>query len=1616
MKFLMNRPDLDLYPLNDGEIEAVDGKSEGRDRLERERADRENADGKDSDSKFTYPDYKPWKDHTQMADTVEEQRVNNSGFLNKGYFESPMVSNEYYSARNLIQMTIFSSTDKCNNVLKELSLHLANGYKTRNEVINKIRYNSNNFKIPPRVTLTASKKEAWLKDLASENVPLVKIAEKIPHGIRNKILIDSICNKNVPTSRALWFTKCVLYGELLTLRRKHLIKHHDERKGEDRVQTPNNPNTTQNSNYNQTLPNNNSSIDTKFEVQWLQEWTQQVIDYIYKLSKDFSTVPSPEKKQNLMGKLNYLISYILTLYVENLLDKTFFLSLILKFFKQGLPLNYDLNELLNSLAWVNDFQMNFGQKLISLTLIKVFWNDFLKFEFLCKEMNQVLLLNYYFISKLPSMKKFIPDSLKSMILEMISNQIVFLLKFNPNIFIIPNYWILINDILFKILLKVDDDEKDEILKQFDLIKYRNESLMLNCEVSDTDSTNRGKNEEEEKHQEYQNSPGVKMNQTAEELFQTSPVKSQNSEIRSPIKNSHNNSPLNLPGQEISSNVYINRNHDDILKIIQQLDSLNLTQDLANQLKPSTPNWKIKLRLVLFWCITSYRNIDSSEGILIICNFIKRMVLLSLKVRKMKFEFENEVLEFIYTTVDENSTKTINYNLYVLINELYQLKILTIASYIRKLIASGMFYISKDNENDEVRQKLMNEDSYGTGELFNSSSTSSLTLQISIHLNILQNLPVLNNKQCDNILKKWTRSGYNFQEKFDQGKRILKIELIDKLISNNFDSEFLVNINYINDLNVGLKFLLVNWITNELKVTINLSPKLIHINPEIITNLYNFYSICDNLTVFFKVFVKYILRNEGGVIIFYMDSLYFISRLILKHFKLIKFIEVEAGLELLKLLITNYNDLKTREFDYFKFDEVWKFIKKEMDELDEKNDKSEQTEGHENHQIDQTFQSPINPLPPSMNSTLNFLLSDTQFLSNSEIMDINETLDITANDFKFLLNLLFMETFKDDHEILVVKLIINQKNEGDSQIGDFLKDIEASETTKLCRFLKKLLTYEILNLNDMIKLLADYRDLNSILYQVVIEAQDQIMLDLIREEYRIKYPRQFCTMIVRLVREEGEKIASGPFLSYFQHLIIFSPKLFLDTVLTNLSEDKCLEIVNKLTQNNEIHSLKDFENSVDIDEFNLPFYQIMLRLLCEREVQYHENGQDLGINENTDQFMRDINENGGENNETNNQIDNEINNQIQNNNHHQINQQHSNLTSLKHFISILLDNLKIEFSPYNSYFGELFIYLNWNCKLFIMKTLEERFFNCKFEDNLITLENKNGFNLFPILCDYFRKFSTSTSSYKLESDLNFYKNLSTFLKNLLKVINSTDIANVDCISILLRILIIHKSSLPKLILKFDFDFEVLKNLIVLLKSNCLSIMNEKLYILLYDLLLILKTSIIEQMSLNLDEIDINYDDTEREGRNNSNPSNSVTSISNPPLSVPSSTFTNSPSSNYSSTSISLLSSIFTLPPPHNENPFNSNDHSKIQCVLTLTDDELQRGGDINIVNDNNLVLFKARNDSLSNFGIIGSTNSMGTSTPFKLKSFEVVEDTSTSLNDGCINLQLFDSYITRENPP
>ena len=76
------------------------------------------------------------------------------------------------------------------------------------------------FRLPRRVALTDTKREAWLRQLARENIALRRLSKTIPHGIRGRVLLDHCLSKLVPLDRALWLVKCVGANEMRIFRRE----------------------------------------------------------------------------------------------------------------------------------------------------------------------------------------------------------------------------------------------------------------------------------------------------------------------------------------------------------------------------------------------------------------------------------------------------------------------------------------------------------------------------------------------------------------------------------------------------------------------------------------------------------------------------------------------------------------------------------------------------------------------------------------------------------------------------------------------------------------------------------------------------------------------------------------------------------------------------------------------------------------------------------------------------------------------------------------------------------------------------------------------------------------------------------------------------------------------------------------------------------------------------------------------------------------------------------------------------------------------------------------------------------------------------------------------------
>ena len=212
-------------------------------------------------------DFFPWTGH-HPEDALNELTIRN-GFYDK----LPASQNEFLTARPSVLSSL-----KNKSGLQILSSLYASALGER-ELHGTITAAST-FKPPPRVTLTDTKKEAWLRDLADPAIPLRRLSRTIPHGIRGKILLDHCLGKDIPTSRAIWLVKCVGANEIRACKRK----------------------------------GTSGPFAVGGEANWIKDWTTNVEQFLEAI---VGNCGSDHWKAN----INYGLRLVSHIYAEHLLDR-----------------------------------------------------------------------------------------------------------------------------------------------------------------------------------------------------------------------------------------------------------------------------------------------------------------------------------------------------------------------------------------------------------------------------------------------------------------------------------------------------------------------------------------------------------------------------------------------------------------------------------------------------------------------------------------------------------------------------------------------------------------------------------------------------------------------------------------------------------------------------------------------------------------------------------------------------------------------------------------------------------------------------------------------------------------------------------------------------------------------------------------------------------------------------------------------------------------------------------------------------------------------------------------------------------------------------------------------
>ncbi|RKF59094.1 Mediator of RNA polymerase II transcription subunit 12 [Golovinomyces cichoracearum] len=152
-------------------------------------------------------DFFPWAGN-HLEDQFSEQTIR------QGYYDkSQMTQNEIGSARSFIYPALKHKSGL--HTLSSVFTNILAQRRAHGQITT-----SSTFKPPPRVTVTDTKREMWLKDLANPTMSLRRLSRSIPHGIRGKVLLEQSLRKNIPIERAVWLAKCVGANELRAFRRK----------------------------------------------------------------------------------------------------------------------------------------------------------------------------------------------------------------------------------------------------------------------------------------------------------------------------------------------------------------------------------------------------------------------------------------------------------------------------------------------------------------------------------------------------------------------------------------------------------------------------------------------------------------------------------------------------------------------------------------------------------------------------------------------------------------------------------------------------------------------------------------------------------------------------------------------------------------------------------------------------------------------------------------------------------------------------------------------------------------------------------------------------------------------------------------------------------------------------------------------------------------------------------------------------------------------------------------------------------------------------------------------------------------------------------------------------
>ncbi|EFX01690.1 RNA polymerase 2 mediator complex component [Grosmannia clavigera kw1407] len=231
-----------------------------------------------------YMDFNPWRGR------CTEDRLNDTTVRNGNYDRvqsSQALTAETSTARGAWLPTALRRNNST-PMLAQL-LALANALARERSQIAP----GSQFKLPPRVTVTDTRRETWLRDLTNAAIPLRKLSRTIPHGLRGRVLLDQCAQKAVPVDRAMWLARCVGAQELRAFKRKGA-----------------------------------ASVATlaEAELRWLKDWTLTAQLFLDGALAELDLAGGDQEgDQGGRERLQYGARFVRQLYVERLLDHEQFL-------------------------------------------------------------------------------------------------------------------------------------------------------------------------------------------------------------------------------------------------------------------------------------------------------------------------------------------------------------------------------------------------------------------------------------------------------------------------------------------------------------------------------------------------------------------------------------------------------------------------------------------------------------------------------------------------------------------------------------------------------------------------------------------------------------------------------------------------------------------------------------------------------------------------------------------------------------------------------------------------------------------------------------------------------------------------------------------------------------------------------------------------------------------------------------------------------------------------------------------------------------------------------------------------------------------------------------------